>query len=67
MRNARIRSILNPSPNRLLRCKDLVFEYGMTEDAGYEVLHRHGVKLAGGYYIKRSVLDKVLEGNGKLF
>lgn len=67
MRNARIRSILNPSPNRLLRCKDLVYEYGMTEDAGYEVLHRHGVKLAGGYYIKRSVLDKVLEGNGKLF
>ena len=62
MRNAKIRSILAPSPHRLLRCKDLVYEYGMTEDAGYEVLHRHGVKLAGGYYIKRAVLERVLEG-----
>jgi hypothetical protein len=25
----------------------LVYEYGMTDDAGYEVLHRHGVMRAG--------------------
>lgn len=37
-------------------------EYGMTQDAAYDVLHRHGVKLGGGLYIKRSVLEKVLEG-----
>lgn len=62
MRSSNIRSILAPSPNRLLRYYDLMVEYGMTQDAAYEVLHRHGIKLGGGMYIKRSVLERVLEG-----
>lgn len=66
MRNAKIRSILAPSPNRLLRRDDLIYDYGVTRDAAYELLNRHGIRLGGGLYIKRSVLDKVLEGNGKL-
>ena len=62
MRSTTIRSILAPSPNRLLRYYDLMGEYGMTQDAAYDVLHRHGIKLGHGLYIKRSVLERVLEG-----
>jgi hypothetical protein len=66
MRSTTIRSILSPSPNRLLRRDDLIYDYGMTRDAAYAMLNRFGIRLGGGLYIKRSVLDKVLEGNGKL-
>jgi hypothetical protein len=62
VRNSKVRSILAPSPNRLLRYYDLMAEYGMTQDAAYEVLHRHGIKLGGGMYITRTVLERVLEG-----
>lgn len=62
MRNSKVRSILSPSPNRLLRRDDLIYDYGLTRDAAYDLLHRHGIKLGGGLYIKRSVLEKVLEG-----
>jgi len=66
MRSDKVRSILAPSPNRMLRYYDLMGEYGLTYEATYEVLHKYGIKLAGGMYIKRSVLERVLEGNGKL-
>lgn len=62
MRSTTIRSILAPSPNRLLRYYDLMAEYGMTQAAAYDLLNRHGIKLGGGLYIKRSVLERVLEG-----
>lgn len=62
MRSPTIRSILAPSPNRLLRYYDLMADYGMTQNAAYDTLHRHGVKLGHGMYIKRAVLERVLEG-----
>jgi len=62
MRSDKVRSILAPSPNRLLRYYDLMNEYGMTQNAAYGVLHKYGVKLGRGMYIKRSVLERILEG-----
>lgn len=65
MRSSKVRSILAPSPNRLLRRPDLVDEYGMTRDAAYDLLHQHGIRLGNGLYIKRDVLERVLEGKSK--
>ena len=62
MRSDIVRSILAPSPNRLLRRDDLIYGYGIKRDAAYDLLNRHGVRLRGGLYIKRSVLERVLEG-----
>lgn len=62
MRNTRVRSILAPSPNRMLRYYDLMRDYGLTYGAAYEILHGYGVKFAGGMYIKREVLERVLSG-----
>ena len=62
MYNPNVRSILAPSPNRLLRRDDLIYEYGIKRDAAYDLLNQHGVRLRGGLYIKRSVLERVLEG-----
>ena len=61
-----IRSILVPSPNRLLRRPDLMHEYGMSQHAAYDLLNRYGVKLGGGLYIKRNVLEGLLEKRGAL-
>ena len=62
MRSPSVRSILTNSPNRLLRYNDLIDDYGMTYNAAYDTLHRFGIKLGGGLYIKRETLEKVLEG-----
>ena len=62
MNRSNVRSILAPSPNRMLRYYDLMNDYGLTYDATYEILHGYGVKFAGGMYIKREVLERVLEG-----
>ena len=59
-RKDKVRSLLAPNPKRMLRYRDLMDEYGLTRDAAYDLLHGHGVKLAGGLYIKRSVAEKVI-------
>jgi len=62
MRNSTIRSILAPSPNRLLRRDDLMYEYGLPREAAYEILRGYGIQIKSRLYIKRTVLEKALEG-----
>ena len=50
-----------PPPKILIRARDLVEEYGMTEGAAYDMLHQLGVVYDGGYYIKRTVAEAAME------
>ena len=53
------------APKIMIRARDLIEEYGLTEGAAYELLHAHGIKLDGGYYIKRVKADEILNGANK--
>jgi hypothetical protein len=61
MKSPNILSLKRPDA-RMLRYHDLMDEYGLTYNGAYDLLHRFGVKLGGGLYIKRSVVERVLEG-----
>ena len=46
----------------MIRKSDLMEEYGLTRDAAYELLRKHGVTLGGTLFIERDKADRILEG-----
>lgn len=51
---------------KMLRYYDLMDEYGLSYTGAYDLLHRFGVRLGGGLYIKRSVAERVMEGGRQI-